>query len=112
MPAIGAQKSSKQVSGDDVVVETAWLYYEDGLNQTQIAAALETDLEQLAEAVGASVEREGQRWGSEDVVDAAPVTTHPPNFATAMARLAKRPRNGVRASILGSSRRAASSMAA
>lgn len=41
MPANGAQKSSKQVSGDDIVVETAWLYYEDGLNQTQIAAALD-----------------------------------------------------------------------
>lgn len=41
MPATGPQKSSRQVSGDDVVVETAWLYYEDGLNQNEIAAVLD-----------------------------------------------------------------------
>ena len=41
MPATGSQKSPRQVSGDDIVVETAWLYYEDGLNQNEIAAALD-----------------------------------------------------------------------
>lgn len=41
MPATGSQRSSKQVSGDDIVVETAWLYYEDGLNQNEIAAVLD-----------------------------------------------------------------------
>jgi DNA-binding transcriptional regulator LsrR (DeoR family) len=28
------------VTGDDIVVETAWLYYEEGLNQNEIAARL------------------------------------------------------------------------
>jgi DNA-binding transcriptional regulator LsrR (DeoR family) len=41
MPATGSQRSSRQVTGDDIVVETAWLYYENGLNQTEIAAALD-----------------------------------------------------------------------
>jgi deoxyribonucleoside regulator len=40
MPTPPSRRSSRQVSGDDMVVETAWLYYHDGLNQSQIAAAL------------------------------------------------------------------------
>ena len=34
------RRSSRQVTGDDIVVETAWLYYEEGLNQNEIAARL------------------------------------------------------------------------
>ncbi|MDJ1007403.1 MAG: sugar-binding domain-containing protein [Paracoccaceae bacterium] len=41
MPATGTQRTPSQVSGDDIVVETAWLYYEDGLNQNEIATALD-----------------------------------------------------------------------
>ncbi|MGS4946090.1 sugar-binding transcriptional regulator [Meridianimarinicoccus sp. RP-17] len=41
MPATGSQRSSRQVTGDDIVIETAWLYYENGLNQTEIAARLD-----------------------------------------------------------------------
>lgn len=41
MATTATRRSSSQVSGDDIVVETAWLYYEAGLNQTEIAAALD-----------------------------------------------------------------------
>ncbi|MCY0147457.1 sugar-binding transcriptional regulator [Hoeflea sp. G2-23] len=34
------RRSTKQISGEDIVVETAWLYYHDGLNQSDIAAGL------------------------------------------------------------------------
>lgn len=40
MPSYPARRSSKQVTGDDIVVETAWLYYRQGLNQNEIAARL------------------------------------------------------------------------
>ena len=33
-------KSHRQTNGPDLVVETAWLYYHDGLNQNQIASRL------------------------------------------------------------------------
>ncbi len=41
MPTAGSHRSSRQVTGDDVVIETAWLYYENGLNQTEIATRLD-----------------------------------------------------------------------
>ena len=41
MAATGSQRSSRQVTGDDAIVETAWLYYKDGLNQNEIAARLD-----------------------------------------------------------------------
>jgi len=41
MPTPASRRSSRQVTGDDIVVETAWLYYEQGLNQTEIAGALD-----------------------------------------------------------------------
>ncbi len=34
------RRSIGQVSGESIVVEAAWMYYHDGLNQTDIAAAL------------------------------------------------------------------------
>ncbi|OCW58698.1 sugar-binding transcriptional regulator [Hoeflea olei] len=34
------RRSSKQISGEDIVVETAWLYYHDSLNQSEIASRL------------------------------------------------------------------------
>ncbi|AKI00741.1 transcriptional regulator with sigma factor-related N-terminal domain [Hoeflea sp. IMCC20628] len=34
------RRSTKQISGEDIVVETAWLYYHDGLNQSDIATRL------------------------------------------------------------------------
>lgn len=41
MPGPSTRRSSRQVSGEDIVVETAWLYYHDGMNQNEIAAHLE-----------------------------------------------------------------------
>ena len=41
MPAFSSRRSAHQVTGDDLLVETAWLYYEDRLNQTEIAARLD-----------------------------------------------------------------------
>lgn len=35
------RRTSGQVSGDEIVVEAAWLYYHDGLNQTEIAERLQ-----------------------------------------------------------------------
>ena len=40
MPQNPTRRSTKQVSGEDIVVETAWLYYHDGLNQSEIANRL------------------------------------------------------------------------
>ncbi len=39
--AYGKRRASGQVSGDEIVVEAAWLYYHDGLNQNEIADRLE-----------------------------------------------------------------------
>ncbi len=40
MPTFSSRRSSRQVTGDDIVVETAWLYYEERLNQNEIATRL------------------------------------------------------------------------
>jgi deoxyribonucleoside regulator len=40
MPQNSTRRSTKQISGEDIVVETAWLYYHDGLNQSDIANRL------------------------------------------------------------------------
>ena len=40
MPQNSTRRSTKQISGEDIVVETAWLYYHDGLNQSEIANKL------------------------------------------------------------------------
>ncbi|WP_420409885.1 sugar-binding transcriptional regulator [Hoeflea sp.] len=40
MPQNSTRRSTKQISGEDIVVETAWLYYHDGLNQSDIASRL------------------------------------------------------------------------
>uniref|UniRef100_UPI00262C2A25 sugar-binding transcriptional regulator n=1 Tax=uncultured Maritalea sp. TaxID=757249 RepID=UPI00262C2A25 len=39
--AYGKRRASGQVSGDEIVVEAAWLYYHDGLNQNEIADRLD-----------------------------------------------------------------------
>lgn len=41
MPPPGNRRSVRQVTGDDIVIETAWLYYEQGLNQNDIALRLD-----------------------------------------------------------------------
>lgn len=41
MPQNSTRRSTKQISGEDIVVETAWLYYQDGLNQSDIANRLQ-----------------------------------------------------------------------
>ena len=41
MASTSVRRSSKQLSGEDIVVETAWLYYHDGMNQNEIAAHLQ-----------------------------------------------------------------------
>lgn len=41
MPQNSTRRSTKQISGEDIVVETAWLYYQDGLNQSEIASRLQ-----------------------------------------------------------------------
>ena len=41
MPALSTRRTPRQVTGDDILVETAWLYYEDRLNQTDIAQRLD-----------------------------------------------------------------------
>ena len=41
MASATKRRSSGQVSGDEIVVEAAWLYYHEGLNQTEIAERLE-----------------------------------------------------------------------
>ncbi|MEM1130124.1 MAG: sugar-binding domain-containing protein [Pseudomonadota bacterium] len=41
MQTTASRRSSRQVTGDDMVVEIAWLYYERGLNQNEIATALD-----------------------------------------------------------------------
>ncbi len=40
MAQITRRRTAGQVSGESVVIEAAWMYYHDGLNQTQIAAQL------------------------------------------------------------------------
>ncbi|WP_349364988.1 MAG: sugar-binding transcriptional regulator [Roseitalea porphyridii] len=40
MPSASVRRSAGQISGEDIVVEAAWLYYHDGLNQNEIAARL------------------------------------------------------------------------
>jgi deoxyribonucleoside regulator len=39
--AASSRRAARQVTGDDIVVEAAWLYYEEGLNQNEIAARLD-----------------------------------------------------------------------
>ena len=41
MPSTGSRRSSRQASGDSIVIEAAWLYYNDGLNQNDIADRLQ-----------------------------------------------------------------------
>lgn len=41
MAPTSVRRSSKQLSGEDIVVETAWLYYHDGMNQNEIATHLQ-----------------------------------------------------------------------
>ncbi len=40
MATVTRRRPSGQVSGESIVIEAAWLYYHDGLNQTDIAAHL------------------------------------------------------------------------
>ncbi len=40
MPSTSLRRSAGQISGEDIVVEAAWLYYHDGLNQNEIARRL------------------------------------------------------------------------
>lgn len=40
MPAITRRRTAGQVSGENVVIEAAWMYYHEGLNQTEIAGRL------------------------------------------------------------------------
>ena len=40
MPASATRRQTRQVSGDDVIIEAAWLYYHDDLNQNEIAERL------------------------------------------------------------------------
>lgn len=40
MPSTSVRRSAGQISGEDIVVEAAWLYYHDGLNQNEIAQRL------------------------------------------------------------------------
>ncbi len=40
MATVTRRRSSRQVSGESIVIEAAWLYYHDGLNQTDIATQL------------------------------------------------------------------------
>lgn len=40
MPTQSPRRSAGQVSGDDIIVEAAWLYYQDRLNQNEIATRL------------------------------------------------------------------------
>ena len=40
MVTVTRRRPSGQVSGESIVIEAAWLYYHDGLNQTDIAAQL------------------------------------------------------------------------
>ncbi|MBO6552764.1 MAG: sugar-binding transcriptional regulator [Roseitalea sp.] len=40
MPSTSVRRSAGQISGEDIVVEAAWLYYHDGLNQNEIAKRL------------------------------------------------------------------------
>ncbi|MBO6637745.1 MAG: sugar-binding transcriptional regulator [Roseitalea sp.] len=41
MPSTSVRRSAGQISGEDIVVEAAWLYYHDGLNQNEIANRLD-----------------------------------------------------------------------
>lgn len=38
MPTQSLRRSASQIGGHDIVIEAAWLYYQDGLNQNEIAA--------------------------------------------------------------------------
>jgi len=40
MATVTRRRPSGQISGESIVIEAAWLYYHDGLNQTDIAAQL------------------------------------------------------------------------
>lgn len=40
MPPLSTRRASGQISGEDIVIEAAWLYYHDGLNQNDIANRL------------------------------------------------------------------------
>lgn len=40
MPPLPTRRASGQISGEDIVIEAAWLYYHDGLNQNEIANRL------------------------------------------------------------------------
>jgi len=41
MARMTRRRNAKQVSGESIVIEAAWLYYHDGLNQAEIAKRLE-----------------------------------------------------------------------
>jgi deoxyribonucleoside regulator len=40
MATVTRRRSAGQISGESVVIEAAWMYYQDGLNQTEIAEQL------------------------------------------------------------------------
>ena len=40
MTTNGERRQARQVNGDNVIIEAAWLYYNDGLNQSDIATKL------------------------------------------------------------------------
>ena len=40
MPATATRRAARQASGDDTIIEAAWLYYNDRLNQIEIAERL------------------------------------------------------------------------
>lgn len=40
MPVNTLRRASRNTSGDDIIIEAAWLYYQDGLNQNDIAERL------------------------------------------------------------------------
>ena len=41
MAVVTRRRNAKQVSGESIVIEAAWMYYHDGLNQAEIAKRLE-----------------------------------------------------------------------
>jgi deoxyribonucleoside regulator len=40
MATVTRRRSAGQISGESIVIEAAWMYYQDGLNQTEIAEQL------------------------------------------------------------------------
>jgi deoxyribonucleoside regulator len=41
MASVTRRRDAGQVRGENIVIEAAWLYYHDGLNQSEIAARLQ-----------------------------------------------------------------------